>query len=97
MYRIVQETLTNVARHAKTDKVAVEIHVGEDLLRVRIKDEGIGFDPHSLPAERSGGLTGMRERAITLGGQLRLESAAGLGTMLEAEIPLQKHIPTDDC
>ena len=97
VYRIVQETLTNVARHAKTDKVAVEIHADENLLRVRIKDEGIGFDPHSLPAERSGGLTGMRERAIMLGGQLRLESAAGLGTMLEAEIPLQKHVPTDDC
>jgi two-component system sensor histidine kinase UhpB len=96
-YRIVQETLTNVARHAKTDKVAVEIHADEDLVRLRIKDEGIGFDPRDLPAERSGGLTGMRERAIMLGGQLRLESAARLGTTLTAEIPLQKHVPIDDC
>ena len=88
MYRIVQETLTNVARHARTDKVAVEIHVGEDLLRVRIKDEGIGFDPHSLPAERSGGLTGMRERATMLGGDLTLDSVPGTGTLLTAELPL---------
>jgi signal transduction histidine kinase len=97
VYRIVQEALTNVARHAQINKVAVQIDVDYDLLRVRIKDEGTGFDPDSLPAERSGGLTGMRERAIMLGGRLWLESAAGLGTMLRAEIPLHKHVPIDDC
>ena len=95
-YRIVQEALTNVARHAQTDKGAVEIHADDDLLRVRIKDEGIGFDAHSLPAEKSSGLTGMRERAIMLGGQLCLESASRLGTTISAEIPLQKQVPTDD-
>ena len=96
-YRIVQEALTNVARHAQIDKVAVQLDVDEDLLRVQIKDEGVGFDPDSLPAEKAGGLTGMRERAIMLGGRLWLESAAGLGTMLRAEIPLHKHGPIDDC
>jgi PAS domain S-box-containing protein len=97
VYRIVQEALTNVARHAKTDKMAVEIHVGKDLLSVQIKDEGIGFDPHSLPADRTGGLAGMRERAIMLGGQLWLDSASGLGTILRAEIPLHTSAPNNGC
>jgi PAS domain S-box-containing protein len=97
VYRIVQEALTNVARHARIDKVAVQLDVDEDLLRVQIKDEGVGFDPDSLPAEKAGGLTGMRERAIILGGRLWLESSAGLGTILRAEIPLHKHVPIDDC
>src|SRR5258706_1673359 len=97
VYRIVQEALTNVARHAQIDKVAVQIDVHDDLLRVQVKDEGIGFDPNSLPLERASGLTGMRERAIILGGRLWLESAAGLGTILRAEIPLHQHVPIDDC
>jgi signal transduction histidine kinase len=96
VYRIVQEALTNVARHAKTDKVTVEIEVAEDLLSLRIKDEGIGFDLQSLPPETSGGLSGMRERAIILGGRLWFESAPGLGTILKAEIPLHKPVALDD-
>ena len=88
-YRIVQEALTNVARHAGTDSVEVSVTIDKSVLHIRIQDVGDGFDPDSLSARSgiTGGLYGMRERAIMLGGQLKLESAPGAGTLLIAEIP----------
>jgi signal transduction histidine kinase len=88
-YRIVQEALTNVARHAGVDEVAVRLWLQEDALRVQVEDEGIGFDPQAaLVTSARGGLSGMRERAILLGGQLTITSAEGAGTCLIAELPL---------
>ena len=87
-YRIVQEALTNVARHAGVDRVEVAIQADEGALRLHIKDQGNGFAPDSVTASITGGLSGMRERAIMLGGQLRIESAPGNGTVLVAELPL---------
>lgn len=87
-YRIVQEALTNVARHAGVDNVEVKIQADEGALRIRIKDHGNGFDPESVTASITGGLSGMRERAIMLRGQLRIESRPGDGTDLVAELPL---------
>jgi PAS domain S-box-containing protein len=87
-YRIVQEALTNVARHAQIDKVAVEIDADRDRLRIQIKDRGVGFDPHPLSAARTAGLSGMRERAIILGGKLEIQSSPGAGTVLTAILPL---------
>jgi two-component system sensor histidine kinase UhpB len=88
-YRIVQEALTNVARHARTNEVEVRIEADEALLRIEISDLGAGFDVDSLPAGATGGLFGMRERAIMLGGRLDIKSAPGSGTVLIAELPLQ--------
>jgi signal transduction histidine kinase len=88
-YRIVQEALTNVARHAGVGKVDVDIQADESRIRIRIRDEGIGFDAHTLSASSTGGLSGMRERASMLGGQLDVESAPGAGTLLRAELPLR--------
>ena len=87
-YRIVQEALTNVARHAKVDRVEVGVEADENMLRILVKDLGKGFDISSLPATRTGGLSGMRERAIMLGGRLVLDSAPGAGTLLTIELPL---------
>jgi len=88
-YRIVQEALTNVARHAGVDDVTVQLWLREDTLRVQVEDEGTGFDPETAQAtSASGGLSGMRERAILLGGQLTITSAEGSGTCLIAELPL---------
>jgi signal transduction histidine kinase len=76
-YRIMQEGLTNVARHAGVNKVEVDVWADESALRLLIKDLGVGFDPDSLSASATSGLSGMRERAIILGGSLKIESAPG--------------------
>jgi signal transduction histidine kinase len=86
-YRIVQEALTNVARHAGADRVEVGVTVDKSVLHIRIQDVGEGFDPDSLSAGSTGGLYGMRERAFMLGGHLKVESAPGAGTILIADLP----------
>ncbi|HLG72829.1 MAG TPA: GAF domain-containing protein [Chloroflexota bacterium] len=89
MYRIVQEALTNVARHAHTDRVEVGIWSTDRQVWVHVADEGAGFDPALLDEEPSTGLTGMQERAELLGGELTIDSAPGSGTRLLARLPLQ--------
>jgi PAS domain S-box-containing protein len=87
-YRIVQEALTNVVRHAKVNEVAVAAWVDQDTLWIRIEDKGTGFDQSALPAGASGGLYGMRERARSLSGELIVESRQGSGTIITARLPL---------
>jgi PAS domain S-box-containing protein len=86
-FRIVQEALTNVARHAQVNQVIVCIWSGGDVLNVQIEDQGTGFDPGATPTTSSG-LAGMRERVVGLGGQLTIVSAQGSGTCIMAELPL---------
>jgi signal transduction histidine kinase len=85
-YRIIQEALTNVARHAAVAEVAVRARADASLLRIQIDDQGGGFDLAAVAP--GGGLVGMRERAQLLGGRLRLDSAPGQGTRVSAELPL---------
>jgi PAS domain S-box-containing protein len=88
-YRIVQESLTNAARHAGGTEVAVRVWADAETLSVQVEDRGPGFDPQAvLAAGASSGLTGMRERAFLLGGQLTVESAPNQGTRLTAVLPL---------
>ena len=88
-YRIVQEALTNVARHAGVHEVQVTLWADQGVLGIQIEDQGSGFDPEaSLAAGGSSGLAGMRERALLLGGKLTIESALGLGTRVMAEVPI---------
>jgi PAS domain S-box-containing protein len=88
-YRIVQEALTNVARHADVAEVTVRLWAEQDTLNVQVEDQGAGFDPERvLLTEDSSGLVGMRERAVLLGGALTIESTPGVGTRLTAELPL---------
>jgi PAS domain S-box-containing protein len=88
-YRIVQEGLTNVARHAGVSQVTVRLLASQDTLSLQVKDQGSGFDPGAaLASGISSGLSGMRERARLLGGQLTIESAPGAGVRLTAELPL---------
>jgi signal transduction histidine kinase len=88
-FRIVQEALTNVARHAGVNQVTVSARAGDEKLLVRISDGGRGFDPQTaLEARASNGVAGMAERALLLGGQLDLQSAPGAGTVIMAELPL---------
>ena len=88
-FRIVQEGLTNVARHAKVQRATVRVWRDERVVGVQVNDGGAGFDTKAaLGAGDSSGLTGMRERATALGGTLSIESHAGKGTCLQAELPL---------
>lgn len=94
LYRIVQEAINNILKHAGAQRVEVRLQKDDDLLRLLIRDDGAGFDPK----KRAGvglGLHGMQERAYMLGGALRTESAPSAGTTLHGEFPL-KSIPAGD-
>ena len=88
MFRIFQETLTNVARHAKATRAEVVLQKQRDRLVLLIRDNGRGFDQASPSLSKSLGLLGMRERAAILGGQVNISSAPGKGTTVTAWIPL---------
>ena len=88
-YRIVQEALTNVARHADVSEVKVNVSADAENLSLQITDGGKGFQVSSaIESGASSGLTGMRERAKLLGGELAIDSAAGTGTIVMAILPL---------
>jgi PAS domain S-box-containing protein len=88
-YRIVQEALTNVARHAGMSEVTIQLWTNDDIIFVVASDQGRGFDPRTVRQRASSGLAGMRERAALLGGSLTIESAVGAGTRLTATLPLR--------
>jgi len=88
-FRIIQEALTNTARHAGVDHVLVELRADPEYLRLRIEDLGHGFNPDLEPAGRSAGLTGMKERALLIGGQVTIESARDAGTRIFVVLPLR--------
>lgn len=89
IYRIVQEALTNVARHAKVNEVIVRLWADERMMGAQIEDSGVGFDVESrFDRRQTNGLGGMRERAMLLGGHLVIESRPGAGTRLTAELPI---------
>lgn len=88
VFRIVQEALTNVARHAQVKDVSVRLWVDEERAGLQVEDKGSGFDADSVcGAWNSTGLSGMRERAELLGGELTIESNPGKGTLLTVELP----------
>jgi len=88
-YRAVQAALHNVGKHAGAASVMVDVERKGEALRVRVSDDGIGFDPSaSARAEARGlGLVGIRERLLPLGGRLEIRSSPGHGTRLSVEIP----------
>jgi PAS domain S-box-containing protein len=88
-YRIIQEALTNVARHAEVSEVAVRCWIERDALSLEVNDTGRGFDcALILGTPRSAGLLGMLERAALMGGHLQIESATQAGTQVSATLPL---------
>jgi PAS domain S-box-containing protein len=89
-YRIIQEALTNIARHAGVREARVRLWRDRDRLVLRIEDQGRGFDtPAVLSGDHSSGLSGMHERAVLLGGHLTVASRPGSGTLVHAELPFQ--------
>ncbi len=88
LFRVFQETLTNVARHAEASRVSVELVSDGDIVTLIIQDNGRGMDLYAAANDSSFGLRGMRERVDTLHGQFILDSAPGTGTRIEVNIPL---------
>lgn len=88
IYRIIQETLTNIARHAQARSVSILVERHGDVVRTIVEDDGIGFDTSANHGERHLGLLGMRERAELLNGILTVESSPQRGTSIFIEIPL---------
>jgi PAS domain S-box-containing protein len=87
-YRVLQEALTNVARHAGATKVVVELKRKESALELLVRDDGVGFDVRRALGAVSGvGLRGMRERVTLLGGSIQIESRPGQGTVVRASVP----------
>ena len=87
LYRVVQEALTNVVRHAKASSVDVLAERSSGRVVVMVEDDGVGFDADRAAASGQLGLLGMRERAETLGGTLNIESAPSSGTTVVVEVP----------
>lgn len=87
-YRIAQEALTNVVRHAKATKVAVELEAVALVLMLQVRDNGQGFDVDALTESEGLGVAGMQERANLVGGRLRVRSTMGQGTEIRLEVPL---------
>jgi PAS domain S-box-containing protein len=90
LFRVVQEALRNVARHAQARRVEVTVRALDGGLQLAVLDDGIGFDPALQRSHPSLGLASMRERVLLLGGELDIESAAGHGTTILVSVPLNK-------
>jgi signal transduction histidine kinase len=91
LFRVAQEALTNVARHAKASSVEVSIHKLPDCICMKIKDDGKSFQVQRLMQVKGSkrlGLLGMRERLEMIGGHFDVESAPGKGTTIQTQIPL---------
>ena len=87
IFRIVQETLTNVRRHSRAQRAEVKLVQCNGKLRIDVRDWGVGFKPEEVPDDRFG-LKGIRKRADLLGGEARIVSAAGQGTRVIVDLPL---------
>jgi len=93
LYRVIQEALTNIAKHARAADVHVHLSCTDLLVMVTITDNGIGFNPQEVPAletqKRGFGIMGMQERISSFGGRINIRSRQGAGTQITIEIPLK--------
>ena len=112
LYRVVQEALKNIARHAAARNVEISLNLNDGQANVSIIDDGIGFDMTELSIEtikeiegedlllpnntRGLGLLGMQERIELLGGDLEIDSAPGNGTQIHIRVPIQERSPIYD-
>jgi len=93
VFRVVQEAITNIARHAQAGEASISLTKKDSRLIVRVEDNGVGFDPNLVTSEegKGWGLRGMEERITLLGGKFYIGSKPGKGTLVLAEVPLDQH------
>jgi two-component system NarL family sensor kinase len=92
LYRIAQQALANVTRHARASHATIHLRRTNGVVSLRIEDDGAGFNPSGVPSGRFG-LMGMRERARLLGGTFTVQSSPGGGTVVEVAVPLRRATP----
>lgn len=90
LFRIFQESLTNVARHSNASHVQVELARKSDVIILRIQDDGLGFDINEISKKNTLGILGMKERAVMMEGNYNIESEPGRGTTITVTIPYRK-------
>jgi signal transduction histidine kinase len=90
IFRIVQESLTNVTRHSEASEVEIVLSPSADDLIVEVRDNGKGFDPGCAAMRKSFGLLGMRERASVLEGTIDITSVRQQGTVVSLRIPVRR-------
>jgi signal transduction histidine kinase len=92
LFRVCQEAMSNIARHAQAETVLIQLSEADGVIRIEIEDDGRGFDPGNVShAERRHfGLMGIEERVEILGGKVRIDSAPGQGTRIHLEVPLRR-------
>ena len=88
MFRIIQESLVNIGKHARASQVKISIARENGLLTIGVVDDGIGFSPQDPRKPDSYGLLGLRERASLLGGDVEIRSAPGRGTCVVVRFPV---------
>lgn len=93
VFRVVQESLTNVARHAQASAVAIALSGNASGLQLRVQDNGCGFDSAVVRRAQGFGLLGMRERVLALGGKLHIDSVPGKGTSVVIDLPCSDRQP----
>lgn len=93
LFRIAQEALRNATKYSKADVVHVELRIGPDILRLRVCDAGVGFDPASVYQKGRLGLTSMRERTRLAGGEISIRSQPSKGTEVDVRLPRHKALP----
>jgi signal transduction histidine kinase len=87
IFRLVQEAITNARRHSGARRLRVDIGSTDGSVRIVVADDGRGFDPAGVPADRFG-LEGIRQRSRLLGGEPRITTGPGRGTTLEVTLPV---------
>ncbi|MGZ5848328.1 MAG: sensor histidine kinase, partial [Ramlibacter sp.] len=93
VFRMVQESLANVAKHARATQVSVALLRTADAVRLEVRDDGIGFDTSAPRKSASLGLAGLRERAQLARGSVEILSSPGQGTRVRAVIPIVQEQP----
>ena len=87
LFRILQEALTNVSRHARATQVKISIEEDAGFIALRVEDNGKGITEHEITDPKSLGLLGMRERAVLFGGEVHISGVSGEGTRVVVRIP----------
>ena len=92
LFRVLQESLTNITRHSEADMVTVQLRKLQDCVSLQIKDNGKGIQKRELANKKSIGIIGMRERVAFFAGTIRITSPSGGGTVIDVKIPLGQDV-----